>query len=79
MQFVKLNQSIIPFPSRLIYDSYEEKMVLVELIDRKESATNLKRLLKEKLRMGYQIEASKNMHDSTILEDSLPPKEKDPG
>ncbi|GJX46703.1 hypothetical protein Tco_0271893 [Tanacetum coccineum] len=44
----------------------------------KESTTNLKRLLMEKPRMGYQIEASMNMHDSTILEDSLPPKEKDP-
>ncbi|GJS11825.1 hypothetical protein Tco_0368621 [Tanacetum coccineum] len=52
MQFLKPYQSIIPFPSRLIDDSYEEKMVLVELMDRKEFATNLKRLLKEKPRMG---------------------------
>nr|GEW64473.1 hypothetical protein [Tanacetum cinerariifolium] len=29
--------------------------------------------------MGYQIEASINMHDSAILEDSLSPKQKDPG
>nr|GEW13579.1 hypothetical protein [Tanacetum cinerariifolium] len=29
--------------------------------------------------MGYQIEASTNMHDSAILDDSLPPKEKDLG
>nr|GEW63791.1 hypothetical protein [Tanacetum cinerariifolium] len=58
---------------------YEEKMVLVELMDRKEFTTNLKRLLKEKSRMGHQIEASTNMHDSAILEDSLPLKEKDPG
>ncbi|GJV55120.1 zinc finger, CCHC-type containing protein [Tanacetum coccineum] len=43
-----------------------------------DSATNLKRFLREKLRMGYQIEASMNIHDSAILEDSLPPKEKDP-
>ncbi|GJS75397.1 gag-pol polyprotein [Tanacetum coccineum] len=43
---------------------------------RKEYATNLKRLLKEKPRMGYQIDASTNTHDSAILEDSLPPKEK---
>nr|GEV46821.1 putative reverse transcriptase domain-containing protein [Tanacetum cinerariifolium] len=43
--------------SRLIDDSYEEKMVLVELIDKKESATNLKRLLKEKpmMRVGDDI------------------------
>ncbi|GJX07375.1 hypothetical protein Tco_0195307 [Tanacetum coccineum] len=58
---------------------YEENMILVKLMDRKESTTNLKRLLKEKLRMGYQNEASTNMHDFKILEDSLPPKKKDPG
>nr|GEW18670.1 hypothetical protein [Tanacetum cinerariifolium] len=43
-----------------------------------ESATSLKRLLMEKPRMGYQIEASVNVHDLEILKDSLPPKEKDP-
>ncbi|GJX03199.1 putative reverse transcriptase domain-containing protein [Tanacetum coccineum] len=78
MQCFKPNQSIIPFPSRLIDDSYEEMEVLGELMDRKESTTNLKRLLMEKLRMGYQIEASINVHDSAILDDSLPLKEKDP-
>ncbi|GJS37967.1 homeodomain-like protein [Tanacetum coccineum] len=62
---------------QLIDDSYKEKDVLGELIDRRESATNLKRLLREKPRMGYQIEVSINVHDSAILEDSLPPKEKD--
>ncbi|GJV30958.1 ribonuclease H-like domain, reverse transcriptase, RNA-dependent DNA polymerase [Tanacetum coccineum] len=51
MQFLKLNQSIIPFPNRLIDDCYEENMVLVELIDKKEYATNLKRSLMEKPRM----------------------------
>ncbi|GJU58277.1 DNA/RNA polymerases superfamily protein [Tanacetum coccineum] len=55
------------------------KMVLVKLIDRKKSVTNLKRLLREKLGIGYQIEASINVHDSAIFEDSVPPKEKDPG
>nr|GEW74032.1 hypothetical protein [Tanacetum cinerariifolium] len=79
MHFLKPNQSIIPFPSRLIDDGYEEKMVLVELMDRKESATNLRRLLKKKPRMGYQNEASTNMHDLAILDDSLTPKEKSPG
>ncbi|GKB73013.1 hypothetical protein Tco_0934425 [Tanacetum coccineum] len=54
-------------------------MVLVELMDREKSTTNLKKLLMEKLRTGYQIKASTNMHNSAILEDSLPPKEKDPG
>ncbi|GJR38063.1 hypothetical protein Tco_1213747 [Tanacetum coccineum] len=79
MQFFKPNQSIIPFPNRLIDDSYEENMVLVELVDREKSVTNFKMLLNENSRMGYQIKASTNMQDSAILEDSLPPKEKDPG
>ncbi|GKA86726.1 hypothetical protein Tco_0808437 [Tanacetum coccineum] len=61
------------------FDTHEEKEVLGELMDRKESATNLKRLLMEIPRMGYQFEASINEHDSVIHEDSLPPKEKDPG
>ncbi|GJY41485.1 hypothetical protein Tco_0428755 [Tanacetum coccineum] len=78
MQFFKPKQSTIPFPNRLIYDSYEEKDVLGGLIDRREPATDLKRLLREKPRMGYQIKASINVHDSVILEDPLPPKEKDP-
>ncbi|GKD67872.1 hypothetical protein Tco_1321962 [Tanacetum coccineum] len=46
---------MIPFPNQLIDDCYDEKMVLVELIDRKESATNLKRLLMEKPRMGVSV------------------------
>ncbi|GJX98281.1 reverse transcriptase domain-containing protein [Tanacetum coccineum] len=51
MQFFKPNQLIIHFPNGLTDDSNEEKMVLVELMDRKESATKLKRLHKEKPRM----------------------------
>nr|GEZ25670.1 hypothetical protein [Tanacetum cinerariifolium] len=38
----------------------------------------LERSLMEKPRMGYQIKALINVHDSAILEDSLPLKEKDP-
>ncbi|GJV88116.1 peptidyl-prolyl cis-trans isomerase CYP22 [Tanacetum coccineum] len=53
-----------------------EELILPQ-INSKESATNLKRLLREKPRMRYQIEASMNAQDSAILEDSLPPKEKD--
>ncbi|GJS81150.1 putative reverse transcriptase domain-containing protein [Tanacetum coccineum] len=56
-----------------------QKEVLSELIDKEKSATNLKKLLMEKPRIGYQIEASTNTHDSAILEDSLPPKENDLG
>nr|GEU53481.1 hypothetical protein [Tanacetum cinerariifolium] len=55
-----------------------KKEVLGELIDRKESATNLKRLLREMPRMGYQIKALINVHDLAIVKDPLPPKEKDP-
>ncbi|GKA40003.1 DNA/RNA polymerases superfamily protein [Tanacetum coccineum] len=55
-----------------------QKEVLEELMNGKESASNLKRLLKEKPKIGYQIEASMNVHDSAILEDSPPLKEKDP-
>ncbi|GKA36213.1 hypothetical protein Tco_0722704 [Tanacetum coccineum] len=51
---------------RLIDDCYEEKEAL-------------KSLFMNKPRMRYQIEASMNVHDSVILEDALPPKEKDPG
>ncbi|GKE21819.1 putative reverse transcriptase domain-containing protein [Tanacetum coccineum] len=52
--------------------------ILEELINGKDSASNLKRLLKENPKIGYQIEASMNVHDSAILEDSPPLKEKDP-
>ncbi|GJV30327.1 putative reverse transcriptase domain-containing protein [Tanacetum coccineum] len=83
MQIFKPNQSVIPFPNRLIDDSYEESDVLKELIklhiNSIESTSNLKRLLNERPRMGYQNEVSMNIHDSAILKDSLPPKEKDPG
>ncbi|GJS96050.1 hypothetical protein Tco_0803018 [Tanacetum coccineum] len=43
-----------------------------------EEKETLKRLLMEKPKIGYQIEASMNVHDSAILEDSPPLKEKDP-
>nr|GEW31652.1 hypothetical protein [Tanacetum cinerariifolium] len=83
MQFFEPSQSIIHFPSQLIDDSYKEKEVLKEFmmpqINSKESATDLKRLVKEKPRMGHQIEASINVHNSEILKDDLPPKEKDLG
>nr|GEU68879.1 hypothetical protein [Tanacetum cinerariifolium] len=48
-------------------------------MDSLDSATYLKSLLREKPRMGYQIETSTYMNNSTILEATLPPKEKDPG
>ncbi|GJR94070.1 reverse transcriptase domain-containing protein [Tanacetum coccineum] len=57
--------------------SYEEKKVLSGLMDSEKSATYFKRVFMERSRMGYQIKVSVNMYDSAILEDSLPPKEKD--
>ncbi|GKD98310.1 hypothetical protein Tco_1382207 [Tanacetum coccineum] len=62
----------LPFSSRLIDDSYEETDVL-------ESATYLKKTLRERPKTGYQIETSINVNDLVLLEDSLPLKEKDPG
>nr|GEY08996.1 hypothetical protein [Tanacetum cinerariifolium] len=78
MHFFKPSQSIIPFPNQLIDDSYEEKDVLSKLMDSEKSSTYLKKLFIERPRMGNQTKASTNTHDSTILEDSLPSKEKDP-
>ncbi|GJS56569.1 hypothetical protein Tco_0629931 [Tanacetum coccineum] len=57
---------------------YEEKEELSGLMNSEKFATYFKRVFMERPRMGYQIEASMNVHDSAILEDSLPPKEKDP-
>ncbi|GKB71627.1 hypothetical protein Tco_0933039 [Tanacetum coccineum] len=57
--------------NRLIDNCYEEKDVLGELMDREKFSTNLKKLLIEKPRMRYQIEASTNTHDSAILDVDL--------
>ncbi|GJX08376.1 hypothetical protein Tco_0196308 [Tanacetum coccineum] len=57
---------------------YEEKEELSGLMNSEKFATYLKRVFMERPIMGYQIKASLNVHDSTILEDSLPLKEKDP-
>nr|GEU32725.1 hypothetical protein [Tanacetum cinerariifolium] len=73
----KTNMAYSSYRSRLIDDSYKENEVLGELMGREKSATNLKKLLMEKLRMGYQIEVSAHPHELVILDGSLPPKEKD--
>nr|GEV55703.1 hypothetical protein [Tanacetum cinerariifolium] len=78
MQFFKPSRLIIPFPNRLIDDYYKQIEGLEELMNGNEYASNLKRLIKEKMKMGYQIEASMNVLDSAILEDSIPLKKKDP-
>ncbi|GJS32648.1 reverse transcriptase domain-containing protein [Tanacetum coccineum] len=41
-------------------------------------ATYLKKILRERPKMGYQIKASTNENNLVVLEDPLPPKEKDP-
>ncbi|GKB10708.1 hypothetical protein Tco_0844631 [Tanacetum coccineum] len=64
-------------------NSYDEREVLKELkklqVNSSESATRLRRLLKEKSRIKEDIKATMNMHCSEIPKDALPPKEKDPG
>ncbi|GJS46891.1 hypothetical protein Tco_0597012 [Tanacetum coccineum] len=64
------NRSVVPFLSRLSDDTYEEMDVL-------DSATYLKKMLRERPKMRYQIEASTNKNNSVVLEDPLTPKEKD--
>ncbi|GJU38066.1 hypothetical protein Tco_1186420 [Tanacetum coccineum] len=49
-----------------------------EEMDFLDSATYSKSFLKERPRMGYQIEASTHTSDSGFLEETLPQKEKDP-
>nr|GEU68877.1 hypothetical protein [Tanacetum cinerariifolium] len=70
-QIFKRNHSTIPFLSRLTND-YDE----MDLLD---SAAYIKSFLKEKPRMGYQMETSTYMSDSGILKATLPIKEKGPG
>ncbi|GKB63350.1 hypothetical protein Tco_0919536 [Tanacetum coccineum] len=70
-QTCKLNHLTIPFPGRLI-DDYDE-------MDYLDSATYITSFLKEKPRMGYQMEASNYMNNLGFLEETLPRKEKDPG
>ncbi|GJT61242.1 putative reverse transcriptase domain-containing protein [Tanacetum coccineum] len=57
---------------RVLTDDYQE----MDLLD---SATYIKSFLREKPRMGYQMEALTYMNDSGILEETLHPKEKYPG
>ncbi|GJX86642.1 hypothetical protein Tco_0337416 [Tanacetum coccineum] len=62
MPLIKANQSIIPFPSLLKDDSYDEKEVLEKIIKLQvkstESGTNLKRLLMEKSGIEDEIKGA---------------------
>ncbi|GKE64777.1 hypothetical protein Tco_1518938 [Tanacetum coccineum] len=61
------------------YDKMEVMKELEKLyIDLTESTTSLRRLMKEKSRIEEEIKATMNTHCSPVLEDALPPKEKDP-
>nr|GEU46097.1 hypothetical protein [Tanacetum cinerariifolium] len=83
MQLIKLSQASVLFHGCLKEYGYDEKEVLKGLkklqVNLAESATSLKRLLKEKIRIKKEIKETMNEHYSAIIKDDLPPKEKDPG
>ncbi|GKD64743.1 DNA/RNA polymerases superfamily protein [Tanacetum coccineum] len=83
MQLIKLSRASVPFPGRLKEYGYDEEEVLKGLqklqVNLAESATSLKRLLKEKTRIEEEIKATMNKHYSAIIKDDLPLKVKDPG
>nr|GEU61947.1 hypothetical protein [Tanacetum cinerariifolium] len=81
MPLIELSQATIPFPGRLKENGYDGKEVLMKLkklqVNSTESATSLRRFLKEKLRIREEIKAIMHVHCSTTFKDALPPKEKD--
>ncbi|GJU44142.1 reverse transcriptase domain-containing protein [Tanacetum coccineum] len=62
---------------------YDDNEILKEFknlqVSSNESATSLKRLLREKWRIEEEIKAKMNEHCSTIIKEDLPLKERDPG
>ncbi|GJU31737.1 ribonuclease H-like domain, reverse transcriptase, RNA-dependent DNA polymerase [Tanacetum coccineum] len=82
MPLIELIQATIPFPGHLKENGYDEIEVLKELkklkVNSTESATSLRRLLKEKSRIEEEIKATMKLNCSPIIEDALPPKEKYP-
>ncbi|GJU38762.1 hypothetical protein Tco_1191719 [Tanacetum coccineum] len=82
MPLIEHNRATIPFPGRLMEYGYDNMEVMKELeklqIDLTKSTTSLRRLMKEKSRIEEEIKATMNAHCSPVLEDALPPKEKDP-
>ncbi|GKE50209.1 hypothetical protein Tco_1481467 [Tanacetum coccineum] len=79
MQMIKLSRASVPFPGRL--KEYDEEEVLKGFkklqVNSTESATSLKRSIKEKTRIEEEIKATMNEHYSIIIKDDLPLKEKD--
>ncbi|GKA82606.1 hypothetical protein Tco_0789354 [Tanacetum coccineum] len=82
MNLIKLSQTSIPFPGHLKEYEYDEEEVLKGLkksqVNSTESATSLKKFVKEKTRIEEEIKATMNEHYLEIIKDGLPPKEKDP-
>ncbi|GKB56625.1 two-component response regulator-like APRR2 isoform X1 [Tanacetum coccineum] len=81
--FIKLSQASVHFLGPLKEYEYDEEKVLKGLkkfqVNSVESATSLKRLLKDKTVIEEEIKATMNEHYSAIIKDDLSPKEKDPG
>nr|GEV55777.1 hypothetical protein [Tanacetum cinerariifolium] len=81
MPLIELSRATILFPGCWKENGYDEKELLKELkklqVNSTESATNLRRLLKEKSMINEEIKATMNVHCSSILKDALPLKEKD--
>nr|GEX94414.1 hypothetical protein [Tanacetum cinerariifolium] len=68
MPLIELSRATIPFPARLKENGYDEKEVLMKLKKLQVSSTKLatKRLLKEKLRIEEEINATTNDLDPEI-------------
>ncbi|GJV53666.1 hypothetical protein Tco_1449407 [Tanacetum coccineum] len=83
MSLIELSQVTIPFPGHLKEYGYDKIEVMKELeklqVDSTKSTTCLRRFLKEKSRIEEEIKATIDTHCFAILEDALPPKEKDLG
>nr|GEX40914.1 hypothetical protein [Tanacetum cinerariifolium] len=80
IQSIKLSQAIVLFPGRLKeYDKEEVLKGLKKLqVNSAETATSLKKLMKEKTRIKEEIKTTINEHYSAIIKDDLPLKEKNP-
>ncbi|GKB47121.1 ribonuclease H-like domain, reverse transcriptase, RNA-dependent DNA polymerase [Tanacetum coccineum] len=81
MPLIELSRGTIPFHGCLKENGYDEKEVLKDLkklkVNSTESATSLRRLLKENSRIEDEIKATMKVHCSEIIKNALPLKEKD--
>ncbi|GKB76641.1 putative reverse transcriptase domain-containing protein [Tanacetum coccineum] len=83
MQLIKFSRASVPFPGHLKEYGYDEEEVLKGLkklqVNSGESATSLKRLLKEKTIIEGEIKETIDEYYSATIKDDLPPKEIDTG